>query len=113
VLLRDHPAPDGFVVHHRVIARDQAGAHQPSLVLFQTEQDASRLEFSMRCTLRRRRIPIALVQFQALAQWGLANDVTATAQEVDSYDRATELERLGGTIIDLPADDWRHIAEAA
>jgi len=46
-------------------------------------------------------------------QWGLVNAVTRASQEVDSYDRATELENLGGTIIDLKPSEWKPLAEAA
>lgn len=35
------------------------------------------------------------------SQWGLANAVTRTAQDATNYDRATELERIGGKIIEL------------
>jgi len=40
------------------------------------------------------------------SKYGLINAVTRTAQDVESYDRAVELERLGGTIIELPASDF-------
>jgi hypothetical protein len=39
----------------------------------------------------------------SLSTWGLANAVTRAAQDVESYDRATELEALGGKVIELPA----------
>lgn len=45
--------------------------------------------------------------------WGLANAVTRTAQDLPDYDRASEFERQGGRIIELPRSDWRAIAEAA
>lgn len=48
-----------------------------------------------------------------LSRFGLYNAVTASAQGVEDYDRATELERLGGQIIELPREQWREIAEAA
>lgn len=48
-----------------------------------------------------------------LSAWGLCNAVTRTAQDVESYDRATELERIGGQIIELPQSEWRQLAEAA
>ena len=48
-----------------------------------------------------------------LSQWGLANAVTRHSQDVAGYDRATELEVLGGTIIELDPRDWKAIAEAA
>ena len=33
-----------------------------------------------------------------LSRWGFANAVTRYAQDVESYDRATELEKLGGKL---------------
>jgi hypothetical protein len=45
-----------------------------------------------------------------LSMWGLANAVTATSQKVDDYDRATDLEKIGGQIIELPKQDWNAIA---
>jgi hypothetical protein len=45
-----------------------------------------------------------------LTKWGLANAITSTAEKSESYDRATELEKLGGTIIDLSPADWKMLA---
>jgi len=39
--------------------------------------------------------------------WGYTNAVTRTAEDADDYERATELERLGGKLVELPAQDWR------
>jgi len=39
------------------------------------------------------------------SQYGLLNAVTRTAEDVDSYDRAVELERFGGQIIELAPSD--------
>jgi hypothetical protein len=39
--------------------------------------------------------------------------VTHYSQQVEDYDRATELEVLGGRLIELPAGEWRTLAEAA
>lgn len=38
--------------------------------------------------------------------FGLVNAVTRSAEDSDSYDRAIELERLGGQIIELPPTLW-------
>jgi hypothetical protein len=38
--------------------------------------------------------------------FGLVNAVTRTAEESESYDRAIELERMGGQIIELPQQTW-------
>lgn len=55
-----------------------------------------------------------LIEGGDLSRWGMANAITATAQEEAlTYDRATELEALGGRVIDLAANDWRPIAVAA
>jgi hypothetical protein len=39
--------------------------------------------------------------------WGLANAITRTAQDCESYDRATELEAIGGNVIELPRANWK------
>jgi len=54
-----------------------------------------------------------LMQFEEATQYGLLNAVTRFSQQVEDYDRATELERIGGDIIDLAPADWQVIAEAA
>jgi hypothetical protein len=51
-----------------------------------------------------------LIRGGDLTQWGLANAVTRTAQDVEGYDRATELEGLGGAVIQLNPTDWRALA---
>lgn len=42
-----------------------------------------------------------LVEGSDLSMYGLANAVTRAAQDVDSYDRSTELEAVGSKILDL------------
>ncbi len=51
-----------------------------------------------------------LIRGNDLSQWGLSNAVTRAAQDVESYDRATDLESLGGDIVELSATDWKQIA---
>ena len=45
--------------------------------------------------------------------WGMSNAVTATANDHASYDRAIELEELGGQIMGMGASRWESIAKAA
>lgn len=45
-------------------------------------------------------------------RWGLLNSVTAVANDHDNYDRAVELEELGGKVLDMPRDTWKSIIEA-
>jgi hypothetical protein len=54
----------------------------------------------------------ALIEGGDLSAWGLVNAVTAQAHVAESYDRAVELEAAGGSLIDMPAADWKHILEA-
>lgn len=54
-----------------------------------------------------------LIQGGDISQWGLVNAITRTAQDAPEYDRSTDLERLGGTVLELPQRDWNLIAEAA
>jgi hypothetical protein len=46
------------------------------------------------------------------SRFGLVNAITYAAQEVPSYDRSTELERLGGQVLELPRKDWTVLSEA-
>ena len=54
-----------------------------------------------------------LIEGGDLSRWGLANAVTRAASDIDDYDRATELERLGGKVITLSPSDWIEVAQAA
>jgi len=47
-----------------------------------------------------------------LSRYGLLNAVTRHSQDVEDYDRATELEALGGKVLELPRKDWQRIATA-
>ena len=38
--------------------------------------------------------------------WGLVNAITRTAEDVVSYDRAIDLERIGGMALELPANTF-------
>jgi hypothetical protein len=49
-----------------------------------------------------------------MTQWGLGNAVTRHAQHKDlSYDRATELEAIGGKIVEVPKVKWENIFKEA
>lgn len=45
-----------------------------------------------------------------LNQFGMVNAITRSAQDVSSYERATELERLGGRVLELRPSEWSEIA---
>lgn len=54
-----------------------------------------------------------LIRGGDLSRYGMLNAVTRSAQDVEDYDRATELEAAGGRIIELAKSDWEVIAQAA
>lgn len=54
-----------------------------------------------------------LIEGSMLTGLGLYNAVTRTAQDAGDYDRATDLERMGGRLIELPKTEWRELAKAA
>ena len=53
-----------------------------------------------------------LIQGGDLTAYGMMNAVTRTSQDVESYDRATELEAMGSQVLSLPKATWREIAVA-
>ena len=44
------------------------------------------------------------------SRYGLHSAITRASADVESYDRATELESLGGEVIELAPSDWEQIA---
>ena len=53
-----------------------------------------------------------LIQGGDLNLYGLSAAITATAQDVESYDRGTELERFGGEIVELSRNQWKELQAA-
>lgn len=41
-----------------------------------------------------------------MTRWGLTNAVTRLANDITNYDRAVELERIGGQILEMPDNVW-------
>lgn len=54
-----------------------------------------------------------LIEGGDLSRWGVANAVTRAAADAGDYDRATQLEEIGGKVLELPRDHWREVAMAA
>lgn len=53
-----------------------------------------------------------LIEGSDLSRYGLMNAITRTAEDVESYDRATEIETIGYRMIELPQRDWSAISNA-
>jgi polyhydroxyalkanoate synthesis regulator phasin len=54
-----------------------------------------------------------LIKGGDLSQYGLANAITRAAQDVESYDRSTDMEAIGGDVIALPPSQWHTLAGVA
>jgi hypothetical protein len=54
-----------------------------------------------------------LIRGGDFTQYGMLNAVTRASQDQDDYEVATQMERDGGRIIELPKSDWERIAKAA
>lgn len=47
-----------------------------------------------------------------MTKWGLSSAITRYSQDLKDYDRATELEKIGGDVIELAQDEWKTIGGA-
>ena len=54
-----------------------------------------------------------LIEGNDLTLYGLSNAVTRHSQDVDNYDRATQLESIGYNILSMPSHQWNRINQAA
>lgn len=54
----------------------------------------------------------SLMGDQMFTAYGLVNAVTDVSKSIDSYDRATELETIGGRMIEMKDAEWQSVLEA-
>ena len=54
-----------------------------------------------------------LIEDGNLTLYGLSNAVTRFSQDVESYDRATDLEGIGYNILTMPTNTWNRLNRAA
>jgi Domain of unknown function (DUF932) len=54
-----------------------------------------------------------LIRDGDLSRFGMLNAVTRTAEDLPCYDRATEVERLGSSVLYLPQSTWREVANVS
>jgi len=54
-----------------------------------------------------------LIEGGDLTQYGLAGAITNLANDIDDYDRVIDLERLGGTVVNLNRSEWNTITQVA
>jgi hypothetical protein len=58
-----------------------------------------------------RQVRDELIRSGDLTRFGFYNAVTRVSSDLDDYDRASEWERIGGQIIDMPKAAWRELSE--
>ena len=54
-----------------------------------------------------------LIEGKDLSLYGLSNAITRYSQDIESYDRATELESIGYDILSMPQRQWNRINQMA
>jgi hypothetical protein len=54
-----------------------------------------------------------LIEGGDLTRYGLHSAITRNAEDVPDYDRASEMERFGGRVIELPRNQWQEILKQA
>ena len=54
-----------------------------------------------------------LIRDGEFSLYGLSNAVTRAAQDVESYDRSTDMESIGYTILGMSRDSWNRLNNAA
>lgn len=54
-----------------------------------------------------------LIEGADLSRYGVINAVTRTAEDLASYDRATQFEAFGGDLLSMSDREWKEIATAA
>lgn len=55
----------------------------------------------------------ALIEGGDLSRYGLQWAITRASQEIESYDRASEFERFGGQVIELPKSEFKEMMKLA
>jgi hypothetical protein len=93
--------------------RKLAGAAQdqikPEQVVEVVERAGKRFSFS---EIERKSVVAKLIGGGDLTRYGLHSAITLASQDLAiDYDRATELESIGGEVIELSTRDWREIVK--
>ena len=107
-VVRHFADPKSFeqTVDRMKLAVDTPAAHRPVEAVKLLADDHNLLESETNSVMEH------LLRDGDYSQWGMLNAVTRTAEDVGSYDRSIELERLGGDILEYNAKQWNRIAVA-
>lgn len=61
----------------------------------------------------RKGVLASLIEGGDLSRYGLHSAITHFSAKVENYDRATDLERIGAKVIDLPRSQWEEVLKEA
>jgi hypothetical protein len=112
--LRDHVLDcvneDKFratVAKFNASAEDMTAEHEPEDAIESVGKKFSLSESEVKQAKR------SLLEDGDYSRWGFANAITNIAHKSEDYDRATDLQELGGNIINLNPREWKRVALAA
>ena len=114
----DHDKFRATVARFNESAEDMTAEHEPEDAIESVGKKFSLSESEVKYAKR------ALLEDGDYSRWGFANAITNLAVDDDknkersevlnlTYDRATELQELGGNIINLKPREWKRVALAA
>lgn len=111
--IRDHVQAALDEVRFRgMVQRMQASAELPLDSKVDKVVEATARRFALKETEKDQLLQ-ELIAGADLTLWGLSNAVTAMAKTVESYDRSTELETIGGRMLMLPKADIAELVSAS
>lgn len=96
---------------HRILAEMREAAQQPPI----NHPIAAVSELGKSYPIaqgERDSILMSLIGNGDYSKWGMINAITTTANDHPSYDRAVELQALGGRVLELKPTQWQAIATA-
>ena len=88
-------------------AEDMTAEHEPEDAIESVGKKFSLSESEVKQAKR------SLLEDGDYSRWGFANAITNIAHKSEDYDRATDLQELGGNIINLNPREWKRVALAA
>jgi hypothetical protein len=103
----DHDKFRATVAKFNASAEDMTAEHEPEDAIESVGKKFSLSEAEVKQAKR------SLLEDGDYSRWGFANAITNIAHKSEDYDRATDLQELGGNIINLNPREWKRVALAA
>ena len=101
----------GLDTFNEVLARYRDAANSLEIPLLHTDKIITKVLENKTSDTENESIVKYLAEDKDFSQWGLASAITRASQDADNYDRATDLEYLGGQVIDLTQNEWHQYVQ--